>query len=143
MSTKTAADYMTQGILWLQTQEDKGPLISVLLCWLMQTKCRSGSQTAHTDGANVDQREVVLFDERTAPWVRARTRSHARYPSALPADEADVREDTPATRRYWRNANLPFDAWLNYCLSAVPGFSARRWCVPGQQAPQDRQATVP
>ncbi len=136
-TTKTAADYMTQGILWLQTQEDKSPLISVLLCWLMQTKCRSGSQTAHTDGAN------VWISEK---WFSSMSVPHRGYVFAHEAMHGILRhcqqmkqmfgEDTPATRRYWRNANLPFDAWLNYCLSAVLGFRLDDGVYPDSKHPK-------
>ena len=53
---RTASEYLTQAILWLNDNENKSPLLTVCACWLLASKVRERSEkdfTAATDGVNV------------------------------------------------------------------------------------------
>ena len=139
-AVKTASEYLTQAIVWLQSVEKSkkdSALASVLLCWLMQTRCRTGSQSAHTDGANVWINESWFSSMSVAHrgFVFAHEAMHGvlRHTQQMKQVFGDRRDG--AASRAWRRANLAFDAWINHVLSTLFGSRGPDGIYPDNKLP--------
>lgn len=138
-TTKTPAEYLTQAILWLQTKEKGNALISVLICWLMQTRCRGGSKTAHTDGANVWINEAwfagMPVQERAFIFAHEAMHGVLRHVAQM---KVLFGKPDGKSSGLWRRSNIANDAWINTVLEQALGFRLSDGVYPDTKLPDGK-----
>lgn len=120
---RTASEYLTQAILWLNDNENKSPLLTVCACWLLAAKVRERGEkdfTAATDGVNVwiNPTWFASMSVKDRAFVFAHEAEHGilRHLPQLRCLLGDSIKSTVG-----QLSNIAQDGWINHDLGKAFG----------------------